>query len=77
MNAERLRAYYTRNARLPVPAMPLEWQLLAERELPVPDQSRYGTATTDPLGRDGPGWHKDERTMLPVRNSTRREAPSG
>jgi hypothetical protein len=25
--------------------------------IPFPDQARYGTATTDPLGREGPGWH--------------------
>lgn len=29
---------------------------------------QYGTATTDPLGRDGPGWHKSELTRLPVRD---------
>lgn len=35
---------------------------------PIPDQSRYGTATTDPLGRDGPGWHLDKNSRLPVRD---------
>lgn len=34
--------------------------------LPAPDQSRYGTATTDPLGREGPGWHKG-KNGLPTR----------
>lgn len=33
--------------------------------LPTPDQSRYGTATTDPLGREGPGWHTG-KTGLPT-----------
>lgn len=28
----------------------------------------YGTATTDPLGRDGEGWHKSKQTRLPVRD---------
>lgn len=48
--------------------LPPEWQILADREPAVPDQSRYGTATTDPLGRDGPGWHKNPKTGLPVKD---------
>lgn len=39
---------------------------LQHRALRVPDQSRYGTATTDPLGRDEPGWHKGTHG-LPVK----------
>lgn len=34
--------------------------------VPAPDQSKYGTATTDPLGREGPGWTKGKHG-LPVR----------
>lgn len=39
---------------------PKNWnaKTLAHRVLPPPDQTRYGTATTDPLGRDAPGWRK-------------------
>lgn len=40
---------------------------LRHRVLPRPDQSRYGTATTDPLGRDGPDWHTSKQHGLPVR----------
>lgn len=47
--------------------LPPEWELLAARDIPLPDQSRYGTATTDPLGRDGPGWHKNPKTGLYVK----------
>lgn len=39
---------------------------MAHRVLRGPDQSRYGTATTDPLGREGPGW-KTGTHGLPVR----------
>lgn len=39
---------------------------LASRRLPKPDQSRYGTATADPLGRTGPGWTTGKHG-LPVR----------
>lgn len=39
---------------------------LRHRHLPEPDQSRYGTATSDPLGREGPGWQKG-KNGLPVR----------
>lgn len=34
------------------------------------DPPQYGDATTDPLGRDAPGWVKDERTRLPRRVTT-------
>jgi hypothetical protein len=27
---------------------------------------RYGTATTDPLGRDGEGWTVNQQTKLPA-----------
>lgn len=54
-----------------MPGLPLdEWsdvERLQLRTLPGPDQSRYGTATTDPLGRDGPGWHKG-KNGLPVKD---------
>lgn len=40
---------------------------LRRRVLPYPDQNRYGTATTDPLGREGPGWHKGP-SGLPTRS---------
>lgn len=33
---------------------------------PRTSPDRYGRATTDPLGRDGPGWHKG-RNGLPVK----------
>lgn len=36
--------------------------------LRMPDQSRYGTATTDPLGREGHGWVKSKATGLPARD---------
>lgn len=54
--------------------------------VPVPDPDRtlealrsrpagfqpvaYGNATTDPLGRDGEGWHKSKQTLLPVKDKT-------
>lgn len=53
---------------------------LAGRPYPNPEASRsrvrpiqptriiYGHATTDPLGRDGDGWHKSKQTMLPVKD---------
>jgi len=28
---------------------------------------QYGEATTDPLGREGPGWHIGKQSRLPVR----------
>jgi hypothetical protein len=28
----------------------------------------YGSATTDPLGREGPGWHKGTQSALPTRD---------
>lgn len=43
---------------------------LQARVLPYPDQSRYGTATTDPLGREGAGWHHG-KNGLPVRTTTK------
>lgn len=49
--------------------MPPEWQLLADRVLTPVDQNRYGHATTDPLGRDGPGWHKG-KNGLPVKDKS-------
>lgn len=39
---------------------------LRHRPTPMPDQSRYGTATTDPLGRNAPEWTKGKHG-LPVR----------
>ena len=39
---------------------------LMHRVLP-PRNRVYGTATTDPLGREGPGWHK-AKNGLPVRD---------
>lgn len=47
---------------------------LRTRALPAPDQSRYGTATTDPLGRDGPGWHTGP-SGLPVKDKTPKGDP--
>jgi len=41
---------------------------LAHRVMP-PRQRVYGTATTDPLGREGPGWHKG-KNGLPVRGKS-------
>lgn len=43
-------------------------ELHARPPAPLPDQSRYGTATTDPLGRDGEGWHLDKNSRLPVKD---------
>lgn len=37
----------------------------ADRTPPV-----YGTATTDPLGRDGPGWHIGKQSGLPTRDQS-------
>ena len=51
----------------PAPDPALSFRALAKRQLPMRDQSRYGTATTDPLGRDGTGWHKGP-SGLPVRD---------
>lgn len=50
-------------------SVPVSAARLQHRVLPAPDQSRYGTATTDPLGRDGPGW-RTGKNGLPVRNKT-------
>lgn len=36
--------------------------------LPVPDQSRYGAATTDPLGREGPGWRLGDDRLPKLRD---------
>lgn len=32
------------------------------------DPSRYGAATTDPLGREGPGWHVGKQSGLPTKD---------
>jgi len=47
-------------------SIPTDMETLQARLLPTPDQSRYGTATTDPLGREGPGWKKGANG-LPVK----------
>lgn len=39
--------------------------------LPVPDQSRYGSATTDPLGREGRGWKKGSHGLPQLRKGWR------
>jgi len=44
--------------------------------LPVPDQSRYGAATTDPLGREGPGWRKGDNGLPILRKGWRYDAAS-
>jgi hypothetical protein len=49
----------------PQPDPSMTARALRDRVLPMPDQSRYGRATTDPLGREGPGWTKG-RNGLPV-----------
>lgn len=36
------------------------------------DPASYGTATSDPLGRDGDGWHINDKTKLPTRDSKRK-----
>ena len=38
-------------------SIPTDARTLMARPTPLPDQGRYGTATSDPLGREGPGWH--------------------
>ena len=45
----------------------------APSSTPSPSEHRspreYGTATTDPLGRDGPGWHTGKQSALPTRDA--------
>ena len=49
-------------------SVPANMETLRSRPLSDgPDQSRYGCATTDPLGRDGDGWHIGP-SGLPVRD---------
>lgn len=48
-------------------SVPTDAATLQGRRLPAPDQSRYGSATTDPLGREGPGWHRGP-SGLPVKD---------
>ncbi len=50
----------------PVPFMPSGRRV-------TPD---YGDATSDPLGRDGPGWHIGKTTRLPTRDKKPPAAPS-
>jgi hypothetical protein len=49
---------------------------VAGREVPVPAPFvpspprplvEYGRATSDPLGREGPGWHLGKQSKLPTR----------
>jgi len=48
-------------------SIPTNYDTLRRRPpAPVPTESRYGAATTDPRGREGPGWHKGANG-LPVK----------
>lgn len=46
-------------------------------DLQVRNQSRYGTATTDPLGRDGPGWHKGDSGLPVINKGWKRDPKTG
>lgn len=55
---------------------------LAGRTVPVttpraklrPREAReYGVTRTDPLGRDGPGWHVGTQSKLPTRDKVAKE----
>jgi hypothetical protein len=67
---ERARGGYRPST---APEVDLDWSVptdavtLMGRRLPRPDQSKYGRATTDPLGREGAGWHKGP-SGLPVKD---------
>lgn len=48
---------------------------VGSKPAPAPERVRitYGSATTDPLGREGQGWHTSKQSRLPTRDKTTRE----